>query len=234
MNLLTTDRKKSILIYVGMLSICGLGIWYGNNMVEPYPMLRIWEWSNVLILLIGMPFIFLFEKAKIPQFLDPRVSSKNRFLIPILIGLFFGILDVWIVKFILHPEPYSELPPFLQPFPYSILLYFSGAFEIEIFYRLIPITLGLFIASKIKNGKYLPQTFWILAVLTALREPLEQFPSGEIWFVVYALISGFAMNFLQAVYFKKAGFLASLNIRLGHYLLWHILLGVYVEMVELS
>ncbi len=234
MNLLTTDQKNSILLYILMLGISGFGIWFANNLVEPYSMLRIWDWSNVLILIIGLPFIFLFEKAKIPQFLDPQVNSKNRFLIPMLIGLFFGILDVLIVKFILHPEPYSELPPFLQPFPYSIFLYFSGAFEIEVFYRLIPITLGLFIASKIKNGKYLNQTFWILAVLSSLREPLEQFPSGEIWFVIYALFSGFAMNFLQAVFFKKAGFLASLSIRLCHYLLWHILLGVYVEMVELS
>lgn len=234
MKALTHQRKKSIFFYLSFIAFCSLGIWYGNKLVTPYPILRVWDWSNILILLIGLPFIFLFEKAGIPQFLDPQVSSKNRFLIPMLIGLFFGILDVWIVKFILHPEPYSELPPFLQPFPYSIFLYFSGAFEIEVFYRLIPISLGLFIASKIKSGKYLTETFWILAVLTALREPLEQFPSGEIWFVVYALISGFAMNFLQAVYFKKAGFLAALNIRLGHYLLWHILLGVYVEMVELS
>jgi hypothetical protein len=234
MKALTHQRKISTFIYLSFIAFCSLGIWYGNNLVTPYPMRWVWDWSNILILLIGLPFIFLFEKAVIPQFLEPKVNNRNRFLIPILIGLFFGILDVLIVKFILHPDPYSELPPFLQPFPYSIFLYFSGAFEIEVFYRLIPISLGLFIASKIKSGKYLGPTFWILAVLTAFREPLEQFPSGEIWFIVYALISGFAMNFLQAVYFKKAGFLASLSIRLGHYLLWHILLGVYVELAELS
>jgi hypothetical protein len=59
-------------------------------------------------------------------------------------------------------------------------------------------------------------------------------PSGETWFVTYALISGFAMNFLQAIYFKKAGFIANLSLRLGHYLIWHILLGIYVEWIELS
>jgi hypothetical protein len=41
------------------------------------------------------------------------------------------------------------------------------------------------------------------------------------------------MNLSQAVYFRKAGFLASLTLRLGHYILWHILLGVHVEYYEL-
>lgn len=42
----------------------------------------------------------------------------------------------------------------------------------------------------------------------------------EICKSVDALISGFAMNFLQAFYFKKAGFLASITIRLDPYLIW--------------
>lgn len=41
------------------------------------------------------------------------------------------------------------------------------------------------------------------------------------------------MNFLQAIHYRKAEFLATLSLRLGHYLLWHVLLGVYVENVEL-
>jgi hypothetical protein len=41
------------------------------------------------------------------------------------------------------------------------------------------------------------------------------------------------MNFLQAIHYRKAAFLATLSLRLGHYLLWHVLLGVYVENVEL-
>jgi hypothetical protein len=70
--------------------------------------------------------------------------------------------------------------------------------------------------------------------LTSIREPLEQLPDGEYWFVGYSLITGLLMNYYQAVYFKKAGFLASLTVRLGHYLFWHILLGIYVQYVELA
>jgi hypothetical protein len=83
------------------------------------------------------------------------------------------------------------------------------------------------------EGKYFNAFFWTGAILTSLREPLEQLPNGETLFVVYSLLTGFLMNFLQAIYYKKSGFLASLAVRLGHYLFWHILLGIYVQYFEL-
>lgn len=226
--------NKSLLSYFFFLGLCIIGIFWANYLVEPYPYLRVWDWMGVATLLIGIPFLFLQKPAGIPEFWEKQIANRMRIWTPALIGVGFGILDVVIIRGILHPEPYTELPPFLQPFPYSIFLYFSGAFEVEIFYRLIPIVLILFLFSKIKEGKYQNQAFWVIAVATALREPLEQLPNGDAWFVAYALISGFAMNFIQAIYFKKAGFIANLSLRLGHYLVWHILLGMYVEMVELT
>lgn len=146
-----------------------------------------------------------------------------------MIGLAFGLLDLIIIELILPHPVHQELPPpYTQPFPYSIFLYFSGALEIEVFYRLIPITLVLAIASRINNGRYLNAAFWIIAVLTALREPIEQFPNGPNWFVIYALVSGFTMNLLQAYYFRKQSFIASLSIRLSHYFVWHILNGILI------
>lgn len=226
--------KNSLFTYFIFLSLCIAGIFWAKLFVEPYPFLRIWDGISVAVLLLGIPFLFLQKQAKIPEFWAKEISNRNRIWIPALIGLGFGILDVWIIKGILHPEPYTDLPPFLQPFPYSLFLYFSGAFEVEIFYRLVPIVLVLFIFSKIEKGKYQNQAFWVMAILTAIREPLEQMPSGETWFIAYALISGFSMNFIQAIFFKKSGFIANLSLRLGHYLVWHILLGVYVELVELG
>lgn len=231
---MTKDLRKSIFTYFLFMLICALGIIWAKNWVETYPYLRVWEWSNVLILAVGIPFLLLHKQAGIPDFWEKHISNTSRIWIPGLIGVGFGVLDVVIIKGILHPEPYTELPPFLQPFPYSIFLYFSGAFDVEIFYRLIPIALVLFIFSKIQNGRYQNQAFWVMAVLTAVREPLEQMPSGATWFVVYALVSGFAMNFIQAIYFRKVGFIGNLSLRLGHYLIWHILLGIFVEMVELG
>lgn len=225
----TKEISTNLIIYASFILIAFVGIFYGNAIKSNFSFLRIWEYQNILIMLIGIPFLFLQSKVSLPNFLEAGISNKQRYLNPILIGIVFGILDIIVVKLLLHPEPYNELPPFLQPFPYSVFLYFSGAFEIEVFYRLVPLTLLLLMGKFVANGKYFNIFLWTALILTSLREPLEQLPNGELWFVTYSLTTGFLMNFFQAIYFKKAGFLASLILRLGHYLFWHILLGIYVQ-----
>lgn len=226
--------KINLIIYSLFLLIAFCGIIYGNTIKGNFSFLRVWEYQNILFLFVGFPFLFLQGKANLPNFLESNISNKQIFLKPALIGIAFGILDVVVIKIILHPEPYTELPPFLQPFPYSLFLYFSGAFEIEVFYRLIPLTLILLLGKWFLNGKYLNTFFWTGVVVTSLREPLEQLSGGGLLFIIYSLTTGFIMNYLQAINYKKSGFLASLAIRLGHYLCWHILLGMYVQYFELS
>lgn len=230
---MTENVKKNLITYFILLCIAGVGIFYGNAVSSNSKSVRVWELTNVLILLIGVPFLFIQQKAGLPDFWQDNVSQKSRFLFPVTTGLIFGLLDVFVFKSILHPEPYQELPPFVQPFPYSVFLYISGAFEVEVFYRLIPLTLFLLFGKWYKGGKYYITIFWAGAVLTAIREPLEQLPDGNALLLIYSLFTGFLMNFLQAFWYRKAGFLASLSIRIGHYLVWHILLGIYIQFVEL-
>lgn len=234
-NFLTAkSARHNLIIYTIFLIIAITGIIYGNEIKNNYTFIRVWDYNNILILLSGVPFLFLQSKANLPNFLEDRITKNQRFFNPFLIGAAFGILDVYVMKIIIHPEPYLDLPPFLQPFPYSNFLYFSGAFEIEVFYRLIPLTSILLLGKWFTNGKYFNVFLWTGIVLTSLREPLEQFPGGELWFNTYALLTGFLMNFLQAVYFIKAGFLASITLRLGHYLVWHIILGIFIQYIELQ
>ena len=224
------DKKKSFLVFTALLIIAMATVVWSQSIAATQTGIRVWNWNSWLILLAGLPFIFIQKEAGLPELLDPSVSNRKRFLQPLLIGFLFAIPDVIIVGFLMHPEPYTSLPPFLQPFPYSLSLYSSGALDIEIFYRLIPITLLLWLISeKLLKGKYREIVFWSVAILTAIREPLEQWPSGNTWFIVYALGSGFAMNLWQAYQYRKAGFLGALMIRYGHYIIWHILLGVYIE-----
>ena len=225
--------KQNIIIYSLFILIAISGIYFGQANISKYDNLRIWQFENVLILLIGIPFLFLQNKAGMPDFVEDSIHNKKRILEPLIIGAVFGLLDIIVIKIIQHPEPFTELPPFLQPFPYSLFLYFSGALEIEIFYRLIPMTTILLIGQWISKGKFFSYFLWSAILLTSLREPLEQMPSGTTLFICYSLITGFFMNLLQAIYYKNAGFLASLHLRLGHYIFWHILLGVYVEYFEL-
>jgi hypothetical protein len=231
--MITKGIKYNLLTYFVLILVAITGIYFGNNFVVKYQFLRVWEIANILLLLVGLPFLFLQKRAKLPDFWQSEVSNSNRFLLPVAIGIVFGILDLLIFKVILHPQPYRELPPFTQPFPYSMFLYFSGAFEVEVFYRLIPLTLILLVGNWYKKGKYYMIFFWAGAILTAFREPLEQLPEGGFLLLGYSLLTGFLMNFLQAIWYRKAGFLASLSVRLGHYLIWHILLGIYIEYHDL-
>lgn len=227
------DNKLNLSIFFGFLLISFLGIIYGNEIIASYNNLRIWSVENLMWLGLGVPFLLLQSYVGIPNLFQHNISNKIRLSQPILIGALFGILDIIVIKIIQHPEPYSELPPFLQPFPYSIFLYFSGALEIEVFYRLIPITLLLLIGKKLADGRYFNYFLWTAIIATSLREPLEQLPTGEYWFISYAFLSGFIMNYLQGIYYKNAGFIATLTLRLGHYLFWHIILGIYVQYFEL-
>lgn len=227
------ESKQNLIIYCLFLLLAVVGIYYGNAFYADLKFIRIWSYTNILFLLIGIPFLFFQTKAKLPNFWQKDILIKNRLLVPIVIGIIFGVLDVVVFKVILHPESYQELPPFLQPFPYSFFLYFSGALEVELFYRLIPLTLILLLGNWFKQGKYYMIFFWAGAILTSIREPLEQLSQGGMLIMIYSLLTGFLMNLFQAIWYKKAGFLASLSLRLGHYLIWHILLGIYVEYFEL-
>lgn len=221
--------NRSLVIYFGFLAITILGIFIGHQTSFEIATPRIWTYENVLFMCIGIPFIFLIPKAGIPEFWESQIAVKNKVWLPVLIGLAFGLTDLLIVEYGLEHPPHKVLPPYTQPFPYSLFLFFSGAFEIEVFYRLIPIVIVLFFSNRYVNEKAIPPLFWGIALLTSLREPLEQFPSGPLWFIIYALLSGFAMNLIQAIYLKKSGFISSLLIRLSHYLIWHILNGVIIE-----
>lgn len=226
--------KKSILFYSCFILIALVGIYYGNLLATTTTNLRIWNFQNLLWLLVGFPFILLQKQAGLPLAYHNEAPASSRILKPILVGILFGIADLIIIEFILNEQPHTSLPPYTQPFPYSIFLYSSGAFEIEIFYRLIPITLVLLIFSKIKSGAYMNIAFVVIAILTSLREPIEQFPSGATWFIIYACLSGFGMNLIQALFFKRYGFSSSLMVRLGHYMIWHILNGIYIQYVVLQ
>lgn len=223
----------NLITYAVCLIIAIAGILYGSELIKTHSSIRLWDYTNVLLLLIAVPFLFWQTRTGLPEFWEEKISNKKRLLFPLLIGIIFGILDVLVLEVLLPHPPYKELPPFTQPFPYSLLLYFSGGVEVEVFYRLIPLTLFLLIGNTFRQGKYYSAFFWVAAVLTSLREPLEQMPGGGLLLIVYSLVTGFGMNFLQAIWYRKAGFLASLFIRLGHYLIWHILLGIYIQFVQL-
>lgn len=230
--MLIKKYKNEILTVLILLSIVIITIVFGNILDNKGIVIRKWNWNNLLLVLPVIPLLFLQQKATLPL-VQTIKEKKNGWLSTFGVGILFGLLDVLIIKFIMHPEPYKEMPPFLQPFPYSTFLYSSGALEVELYYRMIPLSFFLLINTYLLKRKF--RNFFIigLGIITSIIEPIQQFPVGAIWFIVYATVSGFAMNVWQFRSYLKYGFVASLAVRLGHYMIWHILLGIFVEFVEL-
>jgi hypothetical protein len=215
-----------------LLAVVVITIVYGGMLEAKGVSIRRWHWNNLLLVLPVVPLLFLQQKASLPA-VQTINEKKNGWLSTFGVGIIFGLLDVLVIKCILHPEPYTELPPFLQPFPYSIPLYTSGALEIELYYRMIPLTVFLLLDKFFFKLKHRAVILIFLAVITSIIEPIQQFPDGAWWYVVYAIVSGIAMNARQFKSYLQYGFWGSIAVRLGHYFIWHILLGIYVQYVEL-
>ncbi len=221
-------------LILGFILLTGVivTIIYGEILETKGVSVRRWNWNNLLLILPVLPLLFLQQKASLPAV--PTINQrKNGWISTLGVGMIFGILDVLVVKVMQHPEPYTEMPPFLQPFPYSIFLYSSGALEVELYYRMLPLTLFLLLHIWLLKGKFRNVFVVVLGAMTSIIEPIQQFPEGSLWLVIYATLSGVAMNAWQFRSYIQYGFLASLAVRLGHYLIWHVLLGIYVEYVEL-
>lgn len=223
-------QLPSILFYGFFILLAAAGILHGQQLqTNGITNLRVLPWEALIWLIPVAILIWAQPLARLPLVWDSSINRNTRVYQPILIGLAFGVADYLVFEMLLCSGTHEAMPPYTQPFPYSLFLYGSGAFEVEVFYRLLPITLVLLVFTKIRKGKYWLPAFWSIAVLTALREPLEQMPGGAPLLIVYSLLTGFSMNLIQAIYYRKAGFSASVFVRLGHYLVWHIVNGILIE-----
>ena len=74
---------KNLFIYFSFLLIVLIGIFYGNSIKNEFELLRIWDTSNILLLLLGVPFLFLFERLQIPNFWENKIAIKHKLYLPI-------------------------------------------------------------------------------------------------------------------------------------------------------
>jgi hypothetical protein len=193
-----------------------------------WPFLALWG-------LAGLLGIWLASRTGFPAAWHPVLPAWRWLAIPFLIGMGFGLITIadelvyhWIAIF----QTKQLMPTFHTPFPGSLLLYPGGAIIVEVLYRLVPIPLLLWlISSVILRGRSQTQTFCALAALTSLLEPagqdLSYLPYGIIP-VAASFLPDYAFNFVQAIFFRRYGFLAAIVVRLGDYLVWHILYGNFV------
>jgi hypothetical protein len=172
---------------------------------------------------------------------DPRVSNRQRFLIPLMIGCGIGTFAVLIdfmtngTQFIAQNMGESS---FNTDFPASLFIYTSGTVLIEAIFRLFifPVLLWA-ISYVILKRRWQEQVFWVLAILLSLLEPLFQLLGqitpetienfGQFFLMLFLpmFLTNYPMGIAQAYLFRRYGFVASFTLRIGFYIVWHILYG---------
>ncbi|MBC8031213.1 MAG: hypothetical protein H7Z16_13945 [Pyrinomonadaceae bacterium] len=193
---------------------------------------------TILILAVmGLLGLLMARRTGFADIWDERVSHRQRFLIPCIVGLIYGLVTI-------APPLLGEsnrLHPLVGgsdvhvKLPLSIPYYTYGALFLEIFLRLFCVPLLVWLISNvILRGKWQTPVFWFAAVVVAFYEPMpymmQDFAGntalGSVWVVIRTVIGSlFISNVVAAYLFRRYGFLAAVVMRLSHYLIWHIIYG---------
>ena len=188
-----------------------------------WPCLAVWS-------IAGLIGIWFARRTGFPEAWDARVSNRQRFVIPALVGLAFG------VPFIAHDvvTHYSQiiaaqrgLPGANIALPAALVIYPGGAIIVEVVYRLLALPLLLWLISNVLlRGRGQLAVFVVLALLSSLIEPLTQdldaLPLGlAVFGSLFAL--DFALNVAQVTLFRKYGLLSAIVMRVAFYGVWHML-----------
>ncbi|MBD2156907.1 hypothetical protein [Leptolyngbya sp. FACHB-16] len=207
----------------------------GGRPIEP----NTWI-THVVFTLVGLVAIWCMQRSGFPAAWDSRTSPRQRLLLPILVGITFGVCAILIDQItgatsILTAKMGND---FNVGFPGSLFVYTGGAIKLESLFRLIPIPILLWLGSSVLlKGRAQNKIFWTLAVLTSAVEPLiqgiplMQLAGGEIGifaFFAYA-VHAYAFNFAAAVCFRSYGLLGAILVRFGNYMIWHIGFGFYLQ-----
>ncbi len=235
-------------IYVGLIVVLAIlsaigvllpqGTLPSQGAPAPNPLLALVNACTALILYGGVGFvgIKLSQKLDFPNLLDPRISNKQRFLIPTIIGVAIGIFFILTDVIV---RPFNGLGPFPHPpFPLSIVASAVAAIGEEIIFRLFFISFGVWLISRvILKGRWQNQIFWIVAVLSAIVFALAHIPSVVILFglksiteipmvfIAEIILLNGVFSLFAAYYFRKYGFLAAVGIHFWTDVVWHVIWG---------
>lgn len=192
----------------------------------------VFNWPVIgLLTLAGTGAVWLGPRARIPYLWDPSAPSRKWLLLAVVAGLAVGGFNLAVDAFADHARLLAEalnVPTINVPFPHSLLFYSAGAIVIESLYRLILITVPLWlIATVILRKRGYTPVFWVLAVFTSLFEPADVVTllSGHFELMLFMAIAAFATNMFEAYLFWRHGLLAPLVFRVAFYFVWHVIGG---------
>ena len=211
----------------------------GQTLPAPIPVLAAINAITVLILSggLGLVGLRLARRLGIPELLDEKVTNRERFLIPamagIVIGLFFISSDLVLRNF----NSVGAIPH--PPFPSSLVAAAVAGIGEEMIFRLFLVSFGTWLISvKLLKGRWQPQVFSLVAVISALFFGSSHLPALMILlgigsfqavpavFLAEVLLLNGVLSLVAAYYFKKSGFLAAVGVHVWTDVVWHVVFGV--------
>jgi hypothetical protein len=136
----------------------------------------LFSWSGVVTyVLLGLVGMWCARATGFPAAWDVRISTRQRLLIPIALGIAIGVAEVGIDVVTAGTRALAQVtgpPSFNIDFPGSLLAYSGGAFEVETLYRLfsLPFLVWL-ISSVVLRGRGQWPTLLVIGALAAGSNP---------------------------------------------------------------
>ncbi|HEX9303277.1 MAG TPA: hypothetical protein VGA31_02380 [Thermoanaerobaculia bacterium] len=223
---------RTFLLLVAYLVLVKLALTVFPQVLRSTAQAKVFEWPFLALwAALGFAGVSLSERTGFPPAWE-KGSARSRLLIPALWGIGFGSLAIatdaatgW-TKAVAAKLGLSSIH---IPFPASVLIYPGGAVIVEILYRLFLIPVLLWVVSSLfLRGRGQVATFWILAALTSFLEPLGDLGLRDqgLPTMTAVFVQDYALNFAQAWFFRRRGFLAAIIVRVAFYVVWHVLPGL--------
>lgn len=246
-------KNKSIKTYIGLIItlafFAGVSVFLFSSQLLPIedlpaskPILALINVGVMLIVYggLGLLGLKLSKRIGFAEIWDLRVSNKQRFVVPAivgsLLGLFFIVVDLFLNQF----HSLGRLPH--PDFPLSFVASITAGIGEEIMFRLFFVSFWVwFISYLILKDRFRNQIFWIVSVASALTfsvghipsvmailgmTSVDQIPSammGEIF-----ILNG-VLSLVVVKYFRKYGLLAAIGIHFWTDIVWHVVYGSFVK-----
>ncbi len=211
-----------------------------QNLPAPGSVLALVNAAVMLVFYGGLGFLGLYLSRKLgfADIWDPKVSSRQRFLVPLIAGtgtgIFFIVADLIMSRF----HTFGPLPH--PPFPTSLVASAVAGIGEELIFRLFFISFWVWLISWVLlKNKWQNLVFWVVSVMSAIAFAFGHLPSimmlyglktineippallGEV-----ILLNGM-VSIACAYYFRKYGFLAAVGIHFWTDIVWHVINGLF-------
>lgn len=227
---------RSVLIYMALMAYLALvkvileltsikGVLAAQDQLFRWPVIGVFT-------VLGGVSAWLVPRAGLLELWDARISARTRLLLPVVAGLGLGAVNLAIHTFTGWAKlmaAAANVASINVAFPGSILFYSAGAIIIESSYRLIFIVPPLWLISTVllrRRGH--TAVFWVLALLIAMIEPMDQmsFVAADRQMMLISGTFTYALNVFEAYLLWRQGFLAPLAFRVAFYMVWHVAGGL--------